>query len=93
MKLTKKDLCLECSTYAMFSNSSFTVSMMALFLDRILSETLMSAPFHVASEFSNKLCPVHEEPLEKVLADVSLVPDGLPVLNSTNALYPMVCGH
>ncbi len=35
--------------------------------------------FHVASEFCYKLYPVHEQPLEKMLADVSLVPDEFPV--------------
>ena len=38
-------LCLECSTRAMFFNSSLTISMMALFLSRILSDTLIKAPF------------------------------------------------
>ncbi len=35
--------------------------------------------FHVASEFSGKLYPVHEQPLKKMFADVSLVPDELLV--------------
>ena len=39
MKLSKH-LCLVCSTWAMFLSSSFTVSMIALFLRRSLSETL-----------------------------------------------------
>ena len=43
MKLSK-DLCLECSTCAMFFSSSLTVSIMALFLRRILSDKLMVAP-------------------------------------------------
>ena len=38
-------LCLECSTWAMFFNSSLTVSMMALFLSRSLSEMLIKDPF------------------------------------------------
>ena len=44
MKLSKH-LCLECSTCAMFLSSSFTVSIMALFLSKSLSETLINAPF------------------------------------------------
>ena len=44
MKLSKH-LCLECSTCAMFFSSSFTVSIMALFLSKSLSETLIKAPF------------------------------------------------
>ena len=44
MKLSKH-LCLECSTCAMFLSSSFTVSIMALFRSKSLSETLIKAPF------------------------------------------------
>ena len=44
MKLSKH-LCLECSTCAMFFSLSFTVSIMALFLSKSLSETLINAPF------------------------------------------------
>ena len=44
MKLSKH-LYLECSTCAMFFSSSFTVSIMALFLSKSLSETLIKAPF------------------------------------------------
>ena len=44
MKLSKH-LCLECSTCAIFLSSSFTVSIMALFLSKSLSETLIKAPF------------------------------------------------
>ena len=40
-----KHLCLECSTCAIFLSSSFTVSIMALFLSKSLSETLINAPF------------------------------------------------
>lgn len=35
--------------------------------------------FHVASEFCYKLYPVHEQPLKKMLADISPVPDEFPV--------------
>ena len=44
MKLSKH-LCMECSTCAMFFSSSFTISIMALFLSKSLSETLINAPF------------------------------------------------
>ena len=44
MKLSKH-LCMECSTCAMFLSSSFTVSIMALFLSKSLSETLINATF------------------------------------------------
>ena len=44
MKLSKH-LCLECSTCAIFLSLSFTVSIMALFLSKSLSETLINAPF------------------------------------------------
>ena len=44
MKLSKL-LCLECSTCAMFFSSSFTVSIMALFLCKSLSETLINTAF------------------------------------------------
>ena len=44
MKLSKH-LCLECSTCAMFLSSSFTVSIMALFLSKSVSEMLIKAPF------------------------------------------------
>ena len=39
-----KDLCLECSTCAMFFSSSLMVSMMALFLVSSLSDIVMTAP-------------------------------------------------
>ena len=44
MKLSNQ-LCLECSIGAMFLSSSFTVSMMALFLSSNLSDTDIMAPF------------------------------------------------
>lgn len=43
MKLPN-DLCLECSTCAMFFNPPFTVSMIAFLLNNSLSDMLMSAP-------------------------------------------------
>ena len=76
MKLSKH-LCLECSTCAMFLSSSFTVSIMALFLSKSLSETLIKSSFHVTFQFGNKLYSVNEKPLKEVLADVPLVTDQL----------------
>ena len=42
MKLSKY-LCLECSTCAMFFSSSFTVSIMALFLSKSLSDAVIAS--------------------------------------------------
>ena len=44
MKLSN-DLCLECSTCAIFLSSSLMVSMIALFLSRSLSDIFMIEPF------------------------------------------------
>ncbi|ETD18554.1 hypothetical protein HMPREF1199_01372 [Hoylesella oralis CC98A] len=74
MKLSKH-LCRECSTYAMFLSSSFTVSIMALFLSNSLSETLIKAPFMLLSQLGNKLYSINEKSLEEVLDDVPLVTD------------------
>ena len=46
-----KHLCQECSIWAIFFNSSLTVSIMALFLKRSLSETLIKAPFILLLSF------------------------------------------
>lgn len=53
MKLSKH-LCRECSTCAMFLNSPLTVSMIALFLVSILSETEKTGftPFHSSNQSS-----------------------------------------
>ena len=64
MKLSKL-LCLECSTCAMCLSSSFTVSIMALFLSKNLSKTLINAPFMllfnlvISCILSTKLTPMH----------------------------------
>ena len=78
MKLSKH-LCPECSTCAMFLSSSFTVSMMALFLSKSLSETLIKSSFHVTFQFGNKLYSIHKQPLEEILADVPLVTEQLAI--------------
>ena len=78
MKLSKH-LCPECSTCAMFLSSSFTVSMMALFLSKSLSETLIKSSFHVTFQFGNKLYSIHKQPLEEILADVPLVANRLAI--------------
>ena len=78
MKLSKH-LCMECSTCAMFLSSSFTVSIMSLFLSKSLSETLIKSSFHVTFQFGNKLYSVNEKPLEEVLADVPLVTEQLAI--------------
>lgn len=51
------DLCLECSTCAMFFNSSFTVSMIALLLNNSLSDKLVSAPFMLFFSFVTNCMP------------------------------------
>ena len=76
MKLSKH-LCLECSTCAMFLSSSFTVSIMALFLSKSLSETLIKAPFMLFFNLVISCISVNEKPLKEVLTDVPLVPDQL----------------
>lgn len=42
--------------------------------------------FHVVSEFCYKLYPVHEQPLKKMPADVSLVPDEFSVYETHKIL-------
>ena len=56
MKLSKH-LCLECSIWAIFLSSSFTVSMMALFLSRSLSDTDIIAPFMLLLSFVMSCMP------------------------------------
>lgn len=69
MKLLN-DRCLECSICAMFFSSSFTVSISALFLSRILSAmliseflmlflTLVTICMPLRKRFSNKACPIY----------------------------------
>lgn len=47
--------------------------MMALFLNRSLSDWLIKAPSHVVLQFGIRLNPVHKESLEQVLVDISFV--------------------
>ena len=65
-----KDWRLECSICAMFFSSSFTVSINALFLSRILSAILISEFFMLfltlvtscmpsRNRFSNRACPIY----------------------------------
>lgn len=69
MKLSN-DLCLECSICAMFFSSSFTVSITALFLIRILSLMFINTFFMLflilviswipsKNKFSNKVLPIY----------------------------------
>ena len=67
-----KDLCLVCSTCAMFFNSSLTVSMIAFFLFSSLSDVHQCA-LHVVPQFRDELYAVDEEPFKEVLSDISLV--------------------
>ena len=73
MMKRSKYLCMECSTCEMFLSSSFTVSIMALFLSKSLSETLIKAPFMLLFNLVISCIPSNEKPLKKVLADLALV--------------------
>ena len=65
-----KERCLECSIWAMFFNSSLTVSIKARLLSRILSATLIREFFMLfftlviscmplRKRFSNRACPIY----------------------------------
>lgn len=69
MKLLN-ELCLECSICAIFFNSSLTVSINALFLNKILSAmlineflilffTLVTSCMSFRKRFSNRACPIY----------------------------------
>lgn len=64
MKLSN-DLCLECSTCAIFFNSSFTVSMIALLLNNNLPDMLMSTPLILFFSFVTSLYSVDKKALEQ----------------------------
>ena len=86
MKLSEH-LCPECSTCAMFLSSSFTVSIMALFLSKSLSETLIKAPFMLLFNLVISCIPSTKSLWERFLLIYPLSPTGLPYMNSTNVLY------
>ncbi len=86
MKLSKH-LCLECSTCAIFLSSSFTVSIMALFLSNSLSETLIKAPFMLLFSLVISYIPSTNSFWKRFLPMYPLSPTSLPYMKSTNALY------
>ena len=86
MKLSKH-LCLECSTCAIFLSSSFTVSIMALFLSKSLSETLIKAPFMLLFSLVISCIPSTNNLWKRFLLMYPLWPTCLPYMKSTKALY------
>lgn len=90
MKLSN-DLCLECSTCAIFFNSSFTVSMMALFLNNSLSDMLISAPLILFFSFVTSCIPSTKRRSNRCLLIYPLSATSLPYRNSTKALYSRGC--
>ena len=86
MKLSKH-LCLECSTCAMFLSSSFTVSIMALFQSKSLSETLIKAPFMLLFNLVVSCIPSAKSLWKMFLLMYPLSPTSLPYIKSMNALY------
>ena len=77
MKLSKH-LCLECSTWAMFLSSSFTVSMMALFLSSNLSDTDIMAPFMLFLSLVISCMPSTNSFSKRFLPIYPLSPTSLP---------------
>ena len=86
MKLSKH-LCLECSTCAIFFNSSFTVSIIARFLSSSLSDTLIKAPFMLFLSLVISCMPSTNRRWKRFLLIYPLSPTSLPYMNSTKALY------
>lgn len=68
-----------------FFSSSFTVSIMVLFLNNNLSDMLMSAPSYCSS-VSLPLYSVDKKTLEQTFAYIPLSATSLPYRNSTKAL-------
>ena len=86
MKLSKH-LCLECSTCAIFFNSSFTVSIIARFLSSSLSDTLIKVPFMLFLSLVISCMPSTNRRWKRFLLIYPLSPTSLPYMNSTKALY------
>ena len=86
MKLSN-DLCLECSTCAIFFNSSFTVSIIARFLSSSLSDTLIKAPFMLFLSLMISCMPSTNRRWKRFLLIYPLSSTSLPYMNSTKALY------
>lgn len=86
MKLSN-DLCLECSTCAIFLSSSLMVSIIALFLSKSLSDIFMIEPFMLLFSFVMSCIPSTKSLLNRFLLIYPLSPTSLPYMKSTNALY------
>ena len=86
MKLSKH-LCPECSACAIFLSSSFTVSIMALFLSKSLSETLIKAHFMLLFSLVIICIPSTNSLWKRFLPMYPLSPTGLPYMKSTNAVH------
>ena len=86
IKLSKV-LCLECSTCAIFLSSSFTVSIMALFLKSSLSESDISAPFILFFNLVISCMPSTNNLLKRFLPMYPLSPISFPRMNYTKASY------
>ena len=72
MKLLN-DRCLECSIWAIFFNSSLTVSITALSSDKNLVVYIHQHVLHVVLDFSDQLNAVHKQSIEQGLAYIPLV--------------------
>ena len=89
-RLTTKlptDLCLECSTCAMFFSLSLTVSIMARFLSNSLSETLINAPFMLFLSFVINYMPSTKSIWKRFLLIYPLSATSLSKIISTNFLF------
>ena len=75
------------STCAMFLSSSFTVSIMALFLSYSLSETLIKALFMLLFNLVISCIPSTKSLWKRFLLIYPLSPTSLSYMNSTNVLY------
>lgn len=72
MKLSKL-LCLECSAYAVFFYSSFTVFYNSPFPKKQPVRHAHQSPLHVAFQFGDKLYTICKQPLEEVSVDIPFV--------------------
>ena len=81
------DLCLECSTWAKFFISSLTVSIMALFLNSILSDILINTPFMLLLSFVMSCMPSTKSLWRRFLLVYPLSATSLSKIISTNLLF------
>ena len=86
MKLSKHR-CLECSTWAIFLCSSFTVSIIALLRNNTLSETLINVPFILFFNLVMSCIPFTKSLWKSSFPIYPLSATSLPYMNSINDLY------